>query len=419
MKFFWNLAAKNLFRHRLRTFVSISAIAISVMVVVFARGIIMGFVDNTFALHIQYKAGHLRIINKEYNMKERVLSLNYPVNGFHGEGVDKMMERLENLEGIDLLVPRIKFGAMASNEGKLVKMMGWGIDPQKEGQFTDINDMITEGRMIQAGKREVLMGAGILRDMERQVGDKITILYNTSFNSFKASTFRIVGKIESNLKLLENKLFYLPLDQAQDILILPEQVTELLLLTPNLNEVDKYIPGVRKEFEKEGVIGDYSIIPWDKSDSMIQLMKIALNIYDIIYVFLVLLASFVVINTMIMIVKERTREIGMMSALGLKSQEILKLFLMEGFIMAVTGSFSGAILGGIITKVLATIGFDYTEAMSGMSEDMLMNTVIYPVFSFKNMVYAFILGIIVTTITAVIPARRAAHLEPNEALRNI
>jgi putative ABC transport system permease protein len=82
MKFLWNLAQKNLSRSKLRTSVSIIAIAIAIISVTFARGLLSGMIEATFLNHINYKAGHIRVIDEEYKLKERLLSLNYPVDGF-------------------------------------------------------------------------------------------------------------------------------------------------------------------------------------------------------------------------------------------------------------------------------------------------------------------------------------------------
>jgi putative ABC transport system permease protein len=109
----------------------------------------------------------------------------------------------------------------------------------------------------------------------------------------------------------------------------------------------------------------------------------------------------------------------MMSALGLKSREILYLFTMEGFMIGILGSSVGVILGGILTKIFSIVGIDYSAAMEGMTGGLLLEPIFYPVFSLENLFFCFILGVIVVTIACIIPARMAARLEPTEALRQI
>lgn len=420
MKFIWSIAGKNLLRNKLRTTVSIAAIMISVAVVIFTRGMINGFIDNTFSLYIKYDTGHIKIVNEEYRAKERLLSLAYPVDGFDDEGLTPMLSELENIEGIQLAVPRIKFGAMASIDEEMVTMMGWGVNPEKENQFTEIENKISRGQMIKPGQKEILVGQGLLEKLRSEVGEKVTMVFNTSLGSFKGATFTIAGVMESELPLLNDSLFYLPLDTAQRLLMMQGQATEVLLVTPKADQAGQYYPAVEKLFEKNGTLDRYSVLPWNQSNAMLEYLQIALRIYDFIYIFLVLLSSIVVINTMIMIVKERTQEIGMMTALGLKGSEILKLFIIEGSIMGIVGSFFGAIAGGIITRITSIHGLSYgKEAFEAAGEDLLMNPIIYPTFSYGNILFGFILGIIITSLACIYPAKKAADMEPTEALRDI
>jgi putative ABC transport system permease protein len=420
MKFLWNLAKKNLSRSKLRTSVSIIAIAIALIAVVFARGLISGMIESIFENHINYKAGHIRVINKEYKLKERLMSLNYTLDGFNRKGYSEMSEKLKLVEGVEQVVPRLKFGAVVSMDDELVGMMGWGVDPAEEIAFTKIDEKIIEGRMVEPGSREVLMGTGLLEKIDRKVGDKVTILYTTPFGSFKGSTFQIVGKLQTTIQMLNDTVFYLPLDQAQRILEMPGEVTELLLITSNPYKASSILPGLNELFSQEDKAGKYLLQVWNKDYELIGLFDIATKIYNFIYIFIIILACFVLVNTLVMIVNERTREIGMMSALGLKSREILYLFTMEGVIIGVLGSAIGTVLGGILTKVFSVVGIDYTEAMKGMtSGDLLMESIFYTVFSLENLIFCFILGVIVVTIACIIPARMAARLEPTEALRQI
>jgi len=417
MKFLWNLAKKNLSRSRARTIISIIAIAIAIISVVFLRGMISGLLTSTFENHIKYVAGHIRIIDQEYKLKEHLVSLNYTVNGFEDQGYEAMAESVKQVEGVEQVIPRLKFGAMVSTEEKLVGMMGWGVDPVEEIKFTGMDKQITEGRMVEPGEREIVMGAGLLDKIGRQVGDKVTFLYTTAFDSFRASTFQIVGKMQSSLELLNDTLFYLPLDQAQTILEMPGEVTELLIITPDYRQADSLLPRINEFLASRDQAGKYMTQLWNKGYGMIEFFDIAVVMYNFIYVFIIILACFVLINTLIMIVNERTREIGMMSALGLKAREILYLFAMEGVIIGALGSGIGVIIGGIITKIFSVVGIDYTQAMEGMSAELMFESVFYTVFSLENLIFAFILGVVVVTIACIIPARMAARLEPNEALR--
>jgi putative ABC transport system permease protein len=416
MKFLINIAFKNLFRNKLRTGVSILAVAFAVMVIVFARGLLDGMIDSTYSLYVHYDTGHIKIIDEEYQQKQKLLSLNYTVNGLENKSLSEMQKDLIELEGIEMIVPRLKFGAAVSTDEELVRMLSWGVDGEKELAFTNIEREISEGRMVEAGKRELLIGSVLLDKINKKVGERVTMVYTTAFSSFQGATFDIVGKIESNLPLLNEDVVFMPLDTAQDLLYLEDEVTELLLVTEDRNLAADYLPGVKNYIQQNGG-NQYLVQSWREGSSFIQLLEMSEIIYNFIYVFLVLLASIVVINTMVMIVKERTQEIGMMSALGLKGHEILRLFILEGTAIAVIGSFIGAISGGVLTYYLSGVGFDYSAAFEEV--DVLMNPIIYPTFKFEHMLMAFLLGVVVTTLTSIIPARRAAKLNPTEALREI
>jgi len=420
MKFLWNLAKKNLSRSRIRTSISIVAIAFAIFAVVFARGLISGVLESFFENHIHYKAGHIRVIDEEYKLKERLMSLNYTLDGFNGEGYSEMSEKIRSVEGVEQVVPRLKFGAMVSLEDELVGMMGWGIDPAEETKFVGIDKNITEGRMVQEGNKEVVMGVGLLEKIGREVGEKVTILYSTPFGSFKGSTFQIVGKYQSDIQGMNDKLFFLPLGQAQRILEMPGEVTELLLITSDHDKAASVLPGLNELFSREDESGKYLMQLWNKDYDLVELFDFAVKMYNSIYVFIIILACFVLVNTLIMIVNERTREIGMMSALGLKSREILYLFTMEGAIIGILGSAVGTVMGGIITRVFSVVGIDYSAAFEGVDSTVwLMSPIYYTVFSLENLIFCFTLGVVIVTIACIIPARKAAKLEPTEALRQI
>lgn len=419
MNYYIKLAVKNLSRHRIRSLVSVSAITFGVLVVVFARGYVIGITEGIGDFYVQYNTGHIRITESEYRPRERLLTLIHPVNGFDGGGVEEMIAEFEALEDVKMAVPRIKFGAMATYEDDLIDMIGWGVDTEKELLFTQIANDIAEGRMPNPGERGILMGSELLRKLSIGVGDRVTIVYNTAYGSMGGSTFEVTGRIQSGLKLLNEKLFYLPIDIAQELLYMEDEATELLILnTGGLDATREVMPKITSilDARAEGV---YEAVPWYNSGTIFEFVSIARRIYAFIYIFIVILASFVVFNTMIMIISERKREIGMMGAMGMGKRRMLRLFMTEGALKGLIGSLIGALLGGALTYPLSISGIDFGDAFEGASADYLMSPIIYPHFSISNMIVGFLIGFVVVCIAVYIPSRSAASLNPTDALRDL
>ena len=178
-----------------------------------------------------------------------------------------------------------------------------------------------------------------------------------------------------------------------------------MLGTSDKKLIPEVLPRVKALLAEEGE-DRFLALGYRETSDLIPLMDLSAAIYNFIYIFLVLLSCVIVVNTMIMIVKERTKEIGMMAALGLEKKDILQLFITEGAIMGALGSLGGAVAGHLINNYLAGVGFDYGEALSGISSEVIFNTMIYPVSSIRNSIFAFILGVIIVTAACLIPARR-------------
>ncbi len=148
------------------------------------------------------------------------------------------------------------------------------------------------------------------------------------------------------------------------------------------------------------------------------MFETGLSMYRYFFIGLMILASTVIINTTMMVIYERTREIGTIGALGMASGQIVLLFVIEAMIISAIGSFMGMIVGGGFDLLLSRIGINL-NALSGGSMDMVVTDIIYPHFGLSLLVGSFLFGVVVASAIAYIPARRAAKVEPVEALRSI
>ena len=414
MLYLFKIALRNLSRNKFRSFISILAIAVVVAIVIFARGLLLGFTESSFSLVVDNQYGHVRITDQEYRAREMLLTLDHTVDGFQGQGLSAMLDEIREVEGVEYLLPRLKFGAMASPGDDIIRMAGIGIDPRLEEQHGALSGDITEGRMVEQG-REIIVGKGLREKLGAEIGERVTILFSDAYQSFQGRTFTIVGIRETGVPMLDDSLFYLPLPEAQHMLYLEDEATEIMVFGSRLREADQLKNNITGLFAARSGEEKYSVLAWDEADPLIEYLQVGVRIYDIIYVFIILLGAIVLINTMIMITRERTAEIGMMGALGLKSREILQIFTLEGAVMGVLGSLLGVIPGGAITYYFSQVGLDYYADMLE-DIDVMMAPEIYPVFSLENLVISFILGAVITSLVSIWPARKAANLEPVDAL---
>ncbi len=411
------LALRNLRRHKLRTAISILAISVVVMIVVFSRGLVSGTYERSASLYVDNNLGHVRIINEEYQHRELLLSLDYTIDGFQGQGSSSMVSELKDLEEVEHLLPRLKFGAMASIEDRMVRMMGLGVDPDAEEGYGYLLEDIVSGRMVESGN-EIVAGSGLLEKLKAEEGDRVTVVFSDAFQSIQGRTLEVVGVRETGVSMLDDNFFFLPLETAQDMLHLMDEVTEMMVFTSDLRRADELEENLVNLFSERGEEERYSILTWKRADPLVALFDEMMIIMDLIYVFFILLGAIVVISTLIMIIRERISEIGMMGALGLKSGEIMKIYTMEGALMGTIGSLLGVVGGGILTYYLSLEGLQvevFADMIGGM--DVLFEPVLHIVFSLENLLISFIMGSIITALACLYPAWRASRMDPVDALR--
>lgn len=419
MLYLLKMALKNISRHRGRTILSLLAILAGVFAIIFTQGFAEGAIENMVNLNVNLNSGHLRLINPEYETKERLLSLGYPI----GEGersYTEIVAELQKQPGVKVASGRIRFGMYLVSGEERQSALGMGLDFRAEDQVTKLSRYLkgeNAGRMPEPGKQEMVLGRKMMNKMGLKVGDKVNALFGTSFGSFNIATFKVVGCLSSGLKLVDEGIAYIPLDKAMSLLEFEDAVTEIIVFGDHINRTPQLLKTVKSFNQKENL--NLKAIPWDAYNEFIAMLPKYRSIMLIVYIFIALLASFVVFNTLTMVVAERTREIGMLTALGFTARSIKKLFLWEGSILAVIGSAAGAVCGGLANYVFSIYGIDFSEQMRAVGQDFLMSPVIYTKFSFGDLFYGLLIGTIVTIIAAYLPARRAALLKPTEALRTI
>ncbi len=398
------MSRRNIFRNLRRSVLSGSAIAIAVATMVFLFAFIGGM-KKDMAQQIQdMVTGEVRIQHQDYEKNENFFPLYLAI-----PGVDAYLQTLDSRADVQAAVPRTAFPGVYFQEDEQKPLLGWAVDFVREEKFAGFQKHLVEGSLPKDGEREVILGATLAQDLNLKVGNEISILYRTAKLSSNYMSFRISGLISLPLGAMNKKLFLVSRQTLGAKLFLEDRATQILVKTRE-GQVDSLVQSLKKDAPK-----DWDIRSWENVPTLYSFMGLAEFIYDFIALFFYLLASTVIISTTMMVIFERVREIGTISALGMTEKEILRLFLLEAFQISVAGTLVGLALGLLVVIPLSYTGIDMRALTDKL--DFGLSGLIYPALNFRSLVIVPLAAILVATLAALIPARRSTRIQPVEALR--
>lgn len=410
----FRIAFRNIFRNKRRSILTGLAIAVAVMVAIYLWSLIVGIMDDMFDNMIRLTSGHVRILNTNYVKRERMLPLEANIPDYI-----EVQKLAKNVPDVTLTVGRIKFGVLLEHKGKNKPVFGTGIVPRTEGKISHLDQKIVQGRLIEEGREEMNIGTNLARELGLKVGDTLTVVTQTAYGSITAMNLKIVGVFSFGVQSVDNTTFFLPLDKAQQLLDLGNTVTEIFVYIKDMSKAPEAAKGIQARLE-QAYPGRFTAKAWQDQEAIYFWITIAKNAYGFLYFLVLFLASFTILNTMFMSVLERTREIGMMKALGMKDRQVMGVILLEALLIGAIASFIGAAWGSLIAYYLATVGLDFTATFEKMGTMNFPISYVYrAVFSWGIIFFGFCMGILFSVLAAVPPALRAARLEPTEALREI
>lgn len=401
------IAVKNVFRNSRRSALTGASIMISVAMLIFAWSFIEGSVKDMTNAYIKFQSGHIRVLTEEFAKQERMFPLQYSIPNYLG-----IQKKIETVAGVKIATGRLKFGVLLDYEGNTKQTMGMGIDPAAEEPILDLSKKMVQGRVIRTGSDEVNIGVNMAKDFKLKLGDTLTVVTQTAYGSMSAKNFKLVGIYNFQSPMIDRKVFLIPIESAQYLLDLTGSASEIFILT---NKIDASRQVAKKLSSLLGL--GYRTVAWQDQGAIYFFLELVRWIYFIILVIIVLLSAFTIMNTMFMAVLERTREIGMMKALGMNNQQLVLMILIEALVLGAFASFIGAALGAGLSYFSSTHGYDMTKTVENMEFPTF--NIYYSDFSWKYISISFIIGMICSVLAAVFPARRAAKMEPTEALHEI
>ena len=411
MKSLLKLAYRNVFRNKKRSIITLVGISVGLMAMVFGQGFMVGIGKQSEMNLIENETSHLKIFAEGYRDEQENLPLDISI-----ESPEKLASEIEQIAHVQHATHRITLAVVLNNGINDYPCIGIGITPERDEQVFNIKDAIVEGgQYLKDGDEKMLIGSKLAEIFEVKAGDYLTVITRTLYDALDAWELEIGGIINTGNPNIDNAVIYLPLSLVQQSLEMSGKATEIAVKIDDMKYLEQVSGDILNKLGKGGIKSEVS--KWDElAEDFIAIHKAKKSGTGLIIGIIVIVAAVGIANTMLMAAFERTREIGVLMALGMKSREIAWLFLLEGAILGLCGAFIGCLLGGGLTYYFEIYGWDIS-VYGDMDVGYPVKNYMYADLSLPIIIYTVIFGLAVSILASLYPARKAAKLEPTEALR--
>jgi len=409
MNLYLRLAWRNVWRQRRRTLLIAVGMGVTMSLLVFYDGLIGGFEQAIYGNAIQLLGGNIQVHAPGYNEKAGRKPL-LPM-----ENPDTVVQAAEAHPEVVIASKRIVTSGLVTNREGAFSVSIIGVETDKEVLITPVADNISSGRYLSPDDGDlIVIGQGLATAMEIEVGDRITMVGSSTHEQTRQRTMTVVGIYDVGVPSVEKTTIYMSLGEAQQLFGLDGQVTEVVVSLKQIGQEAGVINAINNSTP------GYEVESWETSiPDLKKTMDMKTSVMSVFGVFMLGIAAIGILNLLMMAVFERTREIGIIGALGLKPREITFLFLLEGILIGVMGAILGAILGTLINGILGVVGLDYSQFANLTEYTALISGSIYPqLVPLKVLQHALTVAII-AALAALYPAIEASRREPAEALHYV
>lgn len=399
------IALRNVLRNRRRSLITFAAIFLSILATVSLRGLVNGMVAAMQSAIVFGQTGALQVHRIGYlkSTGGSSLDLDLPSDA-------DFLDKLARVPGVRAVSARIAFAGLVNANDTTSPALISALDPVTERTVCPQRDQIaTEGRAFVAGEKEaVVLTPELVRALGLRLGEKAALMTSDKEGAMSAMDLAVVGVYgQPGLPLPEKKIGFVPLAFAQELLHMPGRATELALAVDDLASLDRVKAAV------SAALGpDYEVSTWSELTPFLKdgiaSWRFMSTLFTGIFMVVALLG---IVNTMLMSVLERTREIGTMMALGVRRRSILALFLLEAAVLGCVGGLAATTLGSALAFRIGQTGLHFHMSTTTLH--------VRPFVDLGFFVIALGLATLGAVIAAIWPALRASRLRPVTALASV
>ncbi|MDX1418039.1 MAG: FtsX-like permease family protein [Candidatus Promineifilaceae bacterium] len=401
---FFAIAYRNLVRNGRRSALTALAVALGLTVVFTFSGMIEGMLETMLADNIRLSTGHLQIRNADYEAgKSSLLAQDLLQDG------EAWAAQAETVPHVQSAAPLLWSSGLLNTGQESEGIRILGIEPD-DPFHAPIREGVVAGEYINRDDRgRILVGRLLAEQMGIGVGQRVTVAASDANGIGQEGIFTVAGLIDTGFPSIDHHRIIMPMSQAQAFTDVGDRFSSLILTLDspdNTAEVAANFQGA-----------EIQVVTWeDLNRLLLESVESGLIFYYVLYLIVFLAVAVLIANTLLMAVFARAREIGILASLGMNRRQILLLFVLEGFLLALFGIVVGWILGLAAVTYMARVGISIPAETSSLVEGFAFGTTLKGGYAPEQFVILSLLLLIVVTLVSLYPAWFASRMEPVEAL---
>jgi putative ABC transport system permease protein len=360
-----------------------------------------------------FDTGHVSAASADYEAEKEYMPVQYPVG--QGRPFSELASEIKAIPGVKAVFPRI--AAYATLQDSTVKhALLWGIDIEGETAVNAFNmttggNGLIQGRYPAPDSNECAIGSRMAQKAGFRVGDRVPLKTVSAQFSDKMWNPAITGIFEFDYMKFDDGAILVDFDRLQRLLVLGDATQQVFVFA------EKETQSKAVAARLQSILGDTDVVRDWRDNYFVAMMRQSMAIFYLVELVFLIVASFLIVNTVVMIIHERIKEIGMMGSLGMTRGEIVRVFFFESVFLSVFGSLAGTVLGGLLTFVGSLFPLDYNAMTGGGFKEMPISGTLFLEFGPGILAMGFFFGVIIASICTLFPSLKSAFVEPVEALR--
>lgn len=353
-----------------------------------------------------------------------LLGINGHVNVFARTGTmedyNYQISLLKDVKGLQAALPVVEGQALITREGAASGVMVRGMTAEDFQKKALLKKSISEDQFSNFKDNNVLIGSEMAKRLRLTVGDGLTLISpkpkNTPFGSMpRSKSYTVGGIFDVGMFEYNNSFIFMPLEAAQAFFEMPNRISMIELVATDMLKTDSVIIQTKQKLGDNFLVRGYQ----ENNSTFLHALDVERNVMFLILTLIILIAAFNIISSLIMLVKDKSRDIAILRTMGASKAQVLRIFLITGASIGVVGTFIGMVLGLLITTNLGAIqhGIETLTRSKLFPAEVYFLTQLPAIIDWNEVLLVVGMALVLSFGATLYPAWRAAKLDPVEALR--